>query len=83
MEVESWGPAVSPHRSDGIHHYEGEVQATIDFGFDGIKLDVRSVCYKWSNSETELWRVSKPFKVCRAVQSHGQAYFDRELPLGQ
>eukprot|EP00038_Savillea_parva_P009018 m.180708 g.180708 ORF g.180708 m.180708 type:complete len:593 (-) comp15074_c0_seq1:172-1950(-) len=28
----SWGP-------DQIFHYEGDVQATIDFGFDGIKLD--------------------------------------------
>ena len=25
--------------NDGIHHYEGDIQATIDFGFDGIKLD--------------------------------------------
>ena len=24
---------------DGVNHYIGDVQATIDFGFDGIKLD--------------------------------------------
>jgi hypothetical protein len=34
-----WGTPVSPGQRDGIHHYEGDVQATIDFGFDGIKLD--------------------------------------------
>ena len=30
---------MSHGKTDGIHHYEGEIQATIDFGFDGIKLD--------------------------------------------
>jgi hypothetical protein len=30
--VPGWGP-------NGINHYKGDVQATIDFGFDGIKLD--------------------------------------------
>jgi len=30
--VPSWGPG-------NINHYKGDVQATIDFGFDGIKLD--------------------------------------------
>ena len=39
QNVPSWGPPVSPGQHDGIHHYEGEIQATIDFGFDGIKLD--------------------------------------------
>lgn len=45
--VASWGPAVTTGAlpfgkgplNDGINHYIGEVQATIDFGFDGIKLD--------------------------------------------
>lgn len=39
QNVPSWGPPASPGKTDGIHHYEGEIQATIDFGFDGIKLD--------------------------------------------
>ena len=44
--VPSWGPAASPGSDrwhhihhDGVKHYQGDVQATIDFGFDGIKLD--------------------------------------------
>ena len=39
QDVPSWGAPVTPGSHDGIHHYEGEIQATIDFGFDGIKLD--------------------------------------------
>ena len=39
QNVASWGAPVSHGKTDGIHHYEGEIQATIDFGFDGIKLD--------------------------------------------
>lgn len=35
----SWGPPATPGKTDGIKHYQGDVQATIDFGFDGIKLD--------------------------------------------
>jgi hypothetical protein len=39
--VPSWGTPVSgdPKVFDGANHYIGDVQATIDFGFDGIKLD--------------------------------------------
>jgi hypothetical protein len=37
--VPSWGAPVSPNVFDGANHYIGDVQATIDFGFDGIKLD--------------------------------------------
>ena len=32
QDVPSWGP-------NGVKHYEGDVQAIVDFGFDGIKLD--------------------------------------------
>lgn len=41
QNVPSWGPSPSgdPSKHDGIHHYQGDIQATIDFGFDGIKLD--------------------------------------------
>ena len=47
QDVPSWGPPQTTGKlrfgkgplTDGLHHYEGEVQATIDFGFDGIKLD--------------------------------------------
>ena len=43
----SWGPPQTTGRlafgkgplTDGLHHYQSEIQATIDFGFDGIKLD--------------------------------------------
>ena len=44
QNVASWGTPVSPGKTDGIHHYEGEIQATIDFGFDGIKLDGALSC---------------------------------------
>jgi hypothetical protein len=39
--VPSWGAPVSGDSKvfDGVNHYIGDVQATIDFGFDGIKLD--------------------------------------------
>ena len=47
--VAGWGAAASPvpgpfpgrsaGDTDGIHHYEGDVAATVAFGFDGIKLD--------------------------------------------
>ena len=44
QNVASWGPPQTTGKlkfgkgplTDGLHHYEGEVQATIDFGFDGI-----------------------------------------------
>jgi hypothetical protein len=41
QNVPSWGPPVSgdPKVFDGANHYIGDVKATIDFGFDGIKLD--------------------------------------------
>ena len=47
QKVASWGEAVTKGHlvfgggpyTDGVNHYIGEVQATIDFGFDGIKLD--------------------------------------------
>ena len=44
QSVDSWGPPATvggagSHNHDGIHHYQGDVQATVDFGFDGIKLD--------------------------------------------
>ena len=37
--VPSWGPAPGGNGHDGVHHYQGDIQATVDFGFDGIKLD--------------------------------------------
>ena len=41
----SWGAPVSHGKTDGIHHYEGEIQATIDFGFDGIKVSGTQVVF--------------------------------------
>eukprot|EP01050_Picozoa_sp_SAG11_P006292 SAG11_NODE_482_length_9072_cov_12.361306_9_plen_90_part_00 len=46
QSVASWGPPQTTSKlkfgkgplTDGLYHYESEVQATIDFGFDGIKL---------------------------------------------
>ena len=35
----SWGPPATAGKTDGVRHYQGDVQATVDFGFDGIKLD--------------------------------------------
>ena len=47
QNVPSWGPPQTTGKlkfgkgplTDGLYHYQSEVQATIDFGFDGIKLD--------------------------------------------
>ena len=39
QNVASWGPPATKGQHDGIRHYQGDIQATIDFGFDGIKLD--------------------------------------------
>ena len=39
QSVRSWGPPPGGTGTDGVHHYQGDIQATIDFGFDGIKLD--------------------------------------------
>ena len=36
--VPSWGANQTKGKTDGLHHYEGDIQATIDFGFDGIKV---------------------------------------------
>lgn len=44
--VPTWGPPASTvvgptdeSLTDGIRHYEGDVQAIVDWGFDGVKLD--------------------------------------------
>ena len=46
QSVSSWGAPASSRAgqtdeglADGIKHYEGDVQAIVDFGIDGIKLD--------------------------------------------
>ena len=39
QNVASWGPPATAGQTDGIKHYQGDIQATIDFGFDGLKLD--------------------------------------------
>jgi hypothetical protein len=38
QNVPSWGANQTEGKADGLHHYEGDIQATIDFGFDGIKV---------------------------------------------
>lgn len=41
QHVPSWGPSPGggSNQFDGVKHYQGDVKATVDFGFDGIKLD--------------------------------------------
>jgi hypothetical protein len=46
QNVPSWGPAQTTGKlafgkgplTDGLYHYQNEVKATIDFGFDGTQL---------------------------------------------
>ena len=40
LNVTSWGASPGGKgKTDGVKHYQGDVQAIIDFGFNGIKLD--------------------------------------------
>ena len=40
VNVTAWGASPGGKgKTDGIKHYQGDVRAIIDFGFDGIKLD--------------------------------------------
>ena len=54
QNVPSWGPPQTTGKlkfgkgplTDGLHHYEGEVQATIDFGFDVSTVSCRRCCHR-------------------------------------
>ena len=54
QSVASWGPPQTTGKlkfgkgplTDGLHHYEGEVQATIDFGFDVSTVSCRRCCHR-------------------------------------
>ena len=48
MWVPAWGANVSHGQPDGINHYKGDVQAIVDYGFDGIKLDNCGVYHNMS-----------------------------------
>lgn len=53
QSVASWGPPQTTGRlkfgkgplTDGLYHYQSEVQATIDFGFDVSTVPCRRCCH--------------------------------------
>ena len=83
---------MSPGKTDGIHHYEGQIQATIDFGFDGIKLDgcgevsapvlIFNFCHTLRPFQTYL-TVQKLDSVRRAHEQDWQEDSRGRLSLGR